>query len=272
MGNMPTERPSHLADYQRPPLDEVVLGVQFEPIRDMTSVHARGIWELFRQTYPRVQEQPQIAPQFETFGGVGQHPSIKFQIGNAPVGSRLWFTSADESHLVQFQGDRFLLNWRRRPASGNYPRFEGIARQYELLIDQLARHILMDFNQELTINQAEVSYINVIPVSSYSELPKWIKLLQGFSVNLEGISAVFTEAMFDVTGRPFARLTHELQTAVSADGKAKLLTLSLTVRGKPIIPGVSGALDFMRTAREAIVTRFDSMTTEQAHHFWEKSN
>lgn len=270
--NMPAQRPPHLADFRRPPLDEVVLGVQFEPIRDMTAVHARGVWELFQATYPRVQEQPQIAPQFETFGGAGHHPSIKFQIGNAPVGSRLWFTSADESHLVQFQSDRFLLNWRRRPASGDYPRFEGIAKQYEALIAQLERHITLEFNQGLLVNQAEVSYINVIPVDSYSDLPKWVKLLTGFSVSIEGVSVVFTEAVVDNAGRPYARLTHELQSAISGDGKSKLITLSLTVRGKPILPGVDGALEFMRTAREVIVSRFDAMTTDEAHRIWERSN
>jgi uncharacterized protein (TIGR04255 family) len=267
---MTLERPQHLADYHRPPLDEVVLGVQFEPVRELTAVGTRGVWELFRGDYPKVQEQPLIAPQFETFGGVGHVPSVKFQIGNAPVGSRLWFSSENESHLVQFQSDRLLLNWRRRPSSGEYPRFEGIASQFEALLDKLQEHISSEFRQELTINQCEVSYINVIPVSAYSEIPRWIKILQGFDVHLEGMSTVFTEAIVDQSNRPFARLTHEVQSAIAADGKGKLVTLSLTFRGRPLMLGTSGALEFMRKARDAIVTRFDAMTTQYAHDYWGK--
>ena len=46
-------RPDHLPDYSRPPLDEVVLGVQFASVPVYASVDAKGIWDLYRQEFPR---------------------------------------------------------------------------------------------------------------------------------------------------------------------------------------------------------------------------
>ena len=63
------KRPEHLPDFTDPPLDEVVIGVQFAPVPGYNSVHSMGIWELFQPEFPKVVEQPMIETQFETFGG-----------------------------------------------------------------------------------------------------------------------------------------------------------------------------------------------------------
>ncbi len=260
-------RPAHLPDYAEPPLDEVVIGVQFAPIPGYSSVSAQGIWDLYAAQFPTIQEQPMLQPQFETFGGSNLQASFQFQLG-APVGSRIWFISADANHLIQFQPDRFLANWRKNPNLRPYPRFEGIAEAFEMNLILLRKYLSTTFGYEIDINQAEVSYINVVPVEDFSEAGDWFSLWNGGHLNVEALNTSFTEVMRGRDGRPLARLHHEIQSAFTIDGKQKAFSLNLTFRGKPAGNDVTSAMQFLATGREAIVTRFSAITTQRAHQIW----
>ena len=261
------QRPAHLPDFTDPPLNEVVLGVQFAPVPSYTSVNARDVWELFKGEFPSIQEHPLLQPQFETFGGANLQPSFQFQVGAPPVGSRLWFITAEENHLLQFQPDRFLTNWRKRPNAQPYPRFEGIAEAFENNLDALAKHFASDFSYTLDVNQAEVAYINVIPVEDFSHAGKWFSVWNG-ALNIEAINTSFNEVIRDRDGKPYARLSHVIQSVFTIDGKGKAFSLSLTFRGKPLGNDVQSAMNFLVTGREAIVMRFKEMTTVAAHEVW----
>ena len=125
-------RPADLPEFRAPPLSEFVVGVQFAPIPGYSSIDARAIWELFRSEFPIVQEQTPLPPQFETFGG-GQSSGFQIQFGTVAGPMRLWFVGEQNNHLLQFQPDRFLLNWRRSD-QGSYPRYEVIADRFQELL------------------------------------------------------------------------------------------------------------------------------------------
>lgn len=160
-------RPEQLPDYTEPPLDEVALGVQFVPVPNYTSVFAWKVWELFKAEYPNVQELPALNTQFETFGGLNLQPGFQFHLGSPPIKSRLWFISPDENHLLQYQPDMFLLNWRKHPSSQPYPHFEGIISDFERNLQILRAYFDSDFSHQININQAEITYINTIPISYF---------------------------------------------------------------------------------------------------------
>ncbi len=261
-------RPEHLPDFTDPPLDEVVLGVQFAPIPLFTSVDSRGVWELFKDEFPKVQEQPLLQQQFEIFGGANLQPSFQFQVGAPPVGSRLWFVSDAENHLLQFQSDRFLTNWRKSPNPQPYPRFEGISETFKKNLVTLASLLSSEFDYVIDINQAEVTYINIIPVDDFSHAAQWLSFWSGETLNVEGISTSFNEIIKDGNGKPYARLFHALQSVHTIDGKHKAFNLSLTFRGKPSSNDIASAMDFLKAGREAIVMRFKHMTTDSAHNHW----
>lgn len=264
-------RPQHLPDFTDPPLDEVVLGVQFSPIPDYSSVNAQEIWNLFKSNFPLIQEQPLLQPQFETFGGSNLQASFQFQLG-APVGSRLWFISSDSNHLVQFQPDRFLANWRKSPNPHPYPRFEKVAAAFESNLSVLSQHLSKAFEHSLDVNQAEVSYINIIPVEEFSEVGRWLTLWSGGHLNVEALNANFTEVIRGDDGKPMARLHHEIRSVFTADGKQKAYSFNLTFRGKPNGIDVNSAMEFLAAGRIAIVTRFDELTTVRSHEFWGKKS
>lgn len=271
-------RPDNLPEYDSPPLDEVVLGVQFAPPASYTSVYAKDVWELFQANYPNVQEQPAIEPTFETFGsqlaGIRLGPAIKFHIPMVSSRMRLWFVSSDETHLVQFQSDRLLLNWRRRQDANPYPRFETFVDSFYECARKLEAFYNDKFDHELVINQAEISYINIINVDKYSEASKWLSYLQCNSENLESINNQMSEVVSSDSGSPFARLSVDLQSVVTTDPRAtpsKAFRLSITFRGKPDGADIEHALVFLRKGRELIVNKFTELTTESAHRAWGRS-
>ena len=266
LGNM--VRPSHLPDFTHPPLDEVVLGVQFSPSPHYTSVILKDVWELYRGEFPRVQEMPALEPVFETFGGPSPQPSMEFHFGPPPLRSRAWFISPEQSHLIQFQQDRFLLNWRRRPTGTEYPHFEDIARMFSDSLTKLAHWLEGSQSHPLEINQAEVCYNNIIPVDAFASVGDWFMFWKPGKWNIEGLTTTFREVLCDTNGKPHARLIHELMSVSMADGKSMAFRLSLTVRGAPLGSDIGSAISFLEMGRERIVTRFGELTTEQAHKVW----
>lgn len=207
-------------------------------------------------------------PQFETFGGANLQASFQFQMGAPPVGSRLWFVTNEGNHLLQFQPDRFVTNWRKRPVPQPYPRFEGIAGAFESNLNTLANHFASKFDYRININQAEVAYINIIPVEDFFHAGKWFSVWNDVVSNTEILNTIFNEVIQDKSGKPYARLSHIIQPIFVADGKQKAFHLSLTFRGKPSGADVPSSMQFLTLGREKIVMRFKEITTSEAHNIW----
>lgn len=261
-----------LPSFRNPPLDEVVLGVQFEAPSNYTSVDAASVWEIFKDDFPTVVEMPRLEPQFETFGGAVAGAGFQLNFGPGSPKSRLWFVSKDQTHLVQFQDDRFLINWRKRPngvdSSQPYPRFEPIVSSFKAYLERLSEFYLSHFGINLAVNQAEVSYINLI---KHDVLPVGMQVFSFLDLSafkLEGVNSFFTEAVNDGLGRPIARLSHDLQSMFTRDGGSGAYGLSLTYRGRPSGPTVDSAVEFLEAGRKMIVFRFCDLTTSQAQEAW----
>lgn len=261
-------RPKHLPDFTNPPLDEVVLGVQFSHITGYSAVDAFGVWSLFKKDFPKIVEQPLLEPQFETFGGANLQPSFNFQVGPGSMGTRLWFVSEQENHLLQFQPDRFLSNWRKGGNLVPYPRYETISVAYEKDLNTLSEYSLASHSSALEVNQAEISYINIVPVNEFSEAKEWFSIFTADGVDFEGLNINFNEVVRNDAGEPFARLSHSIQSVFALDGQHKAFSLSITFRGRPEGTDTSAAMRFLHNGRSKIVSRFGELTTTKAHEIW----
>lgn len=262
-------RPKHLPNFELPPLDEVVIGVQFARPANYTSINAKDVWNLFKDKYPTVEEHPPLAPSFEMFGGSTTPSTFRLQLQPTPLISRLWFISKDRSHLIQFQTDRFLLNWRRQPQGSNYPHFESIADSFEKHFGALRDFFKDSISNNIIINQAEVSYINVIPIEKYTQAEEFFSFLT-ITNDSESFNFQTTEVIKDQDGKPYARLFQELQSVTTLDGKSRAFNLSLTFRGKPSGNEIADTVPFIFAGREKIVTRFTAATTNGAHSIWKQ--
>lgn len=261
-------RPEHLPDFLNPPLNEVVLGVQFNPPKEYQQILAGEVRNLFRAEYPQVQEQPPLAPAFETFGLPSKAGQLKFITGASH--DRFWFLRPDGDELIQFQQDRLLHNWRKvGNAMNEYPRFELMFERFRGELKQLQGYLTALSQQPLTINQCEISYINHIAAEAGEALrvSDWLRFMTFGARDPDDFSVAFREIINDEEKKPQGRLTCEASTAAKADGQ-QIIAVNLTVRGAPKGPDIDSALQFIAKGRELIVNRFAKLTTEEAHKKW----
>lgn len=269
IGSEHLTRPSHLPDFKEPPINEVVLGVQFATPRGYSQIRAHEVWQLYRSDYPTVQEHQALAPAFETFGiPSAASPEISFISGASH--DRFWFLSATSEELIQFQQDRLLHNWRKVKESGSeYPRFERMIAKFEEELETFENYASKLAPQALRINQCEVTYINHISVAEESASLRpadWLTVVGGGAQDFDDFATSLRQILKN-GNKPFGRLIVNAATARRPDGK-KLISLNITVRGSPSGAGRSEAIQFLKNARDVIVCKFAEITTKQAHDAW----
>lgn len=279
---MTAARPAGLPNFKRPPLNELVLSVQFGSL-PFKNVHAGLLWQKFSTIYPRVEEQPALEPVFETFGAPTPAPQISFQLMSM-VGAaiRYWFISPDGNELLQVQGDRLLHNWRQQDPQDEYPRYEGLKEKFAHEIAVAASFFRESGFGEMSFNQCEVSYINVIDMpdgqdpnarldevltiisSEHSDtfLPPLERGILNFSYVLPGESG----------NEPLGRLHINVQPVVHRKNNRPAVRLHLTARGNPNDSSLDAALAWLDKGREAAVKGFASITTQNMHRLWERTN
>lgn len=265
-------RPDHLPDFARPPLNEVVLGVQFSPPKGYQQVRAGEVWALFKSEYPLVQEHQALEPAFETFG-LPHHAKVggRLSFVTGATHDRYWFLRKSGDELIQFQQDRLLHNWRKVGDQTNeYPRFERMAQRFTDEARQLERYLASLSPQMLAINQCEVSYINHIEFGAGQvNLSDWFRGFSLAGVEADDFNIGFREIIRGDNQQPVGRLTYEIATGIRPDGK-RIIVLNLTARGAPTAADIDSAMRFIAKGRELIVCRFAEITTEGAHKAWER--
>jgi uncharacterized protein (TIGR04255 family) len=278
---MPTNRtiarPADLADYTSPPVTEVVLGVQFNSLERFLAPHLGLVWGRFRSDFPNIVEHPPLFPTFETFGSHPQFfPAMGLQIAAADM-PRVFFINEDRTQLLQLQKDRFLHNWRKIAAGGEYPRFERMLETFEIgfktVIDVLAEEKL----GTVIPNQCEVSYINQIPVldgeSVYDTFNKVFAhqsasmILDDLGGAPEDLRLLLRYIIRDENSAPAGRVIISADPARRADG-VTIIQLTLTARGIPPTPDSAGLVNFLGRGRLHIVRAFTNLTSEQMHKEW----
>jgi len=262
---MAMQRPDHLPDFRQPPLNEVVVGVQFAPAIGYQQILAGEVWGLFRTDFPVVEEHPPIPPAFETFGlPSGAQINLGFITGAQH--DRFWFLSDSRAELIQFQQDRLLHNWRKVGEQTAYPRFEAMIVRFQREMTALETYFSSLSPQRLICNQAEISYINHISPFSDNALG-WLRVLDTGDQPPEDVSAVFRRVVRDRNGKRIGRLICEIQTAVGGKGE-RMFILTLTCRGGPEGDKIADVIDFLTAGREMVVNEFARVTSDSAHTHW----
>lgn len=262
-------RPDHLPEFERPPLNEVVLGVQFAPATGYQQIRAGEVWGLYRSEFPFVEEHESIPPSFEIFGMPQRTPSINFGLVTGAQHDRFWFLAPGKDELIQFQHDRLIHNWRKVAGDKPYPRFESVIARFAKELRQLEAYFNALSPQTLACNQAEVSYINHIPIDgpeNRGSASEWLRFVN-FGSEPDDLSMTYRRTLCNDDGVPYARLISELTTAFSPN-KGRLFVLNLTVRGAPSNPLIPAALELLSLGRDVIVEEFTAITTDSAHKIW----
>ena len=119
-GSLVSETRAPLPDFARPPVIEVALDVQFEPLAKLRTPELARFWMSLRERFPRAEEQVALPPMnIEPIEGGPEQPlQLQLQLLRAPTVDRWWLLNEAASELVQVQQDRFIVNWRRAPRRG----------------------------------------------------------------------------------------------------------------------------------------------------------
>jgi uncharacterized protein (TIGR04255 family) len=262
----------NLPSFQNPPIDELVLSIQFASIAQLKSAHIGLFWSKIRDRFPDVSEQPTVQPVFETFGGIRAAPGIQFQALFTPPMPRYWFEKLGEPALLQLQQDRLLRNWRQAPDNSRvYPRYESIRTGFRKDVEEYQTWLRSEELGEIVPNQCEVTYINIIRLPDGSNPHTQLNRISPASEKLEH-SNVQLVSVFERDGKPAGRTYVNFQPAYTQATTEPIVKLDITVRGKPFGETVDNAFDFLDLARAEVVNTFTALTTEEMHKFWGKTD
>jgi uncharacterized protein (TIGR04255 family) len=275
---MKRRRPK-LPDFDKPPVVEVYLSVQFEPLRGFDAACMHAFWQQLNSEFPNAKYQPTLAHEIEQFGGSPGQLGIQqiqlLQIQEMQV--RLALTSTDSARLIQIQADRFVHNWRKTTPDANYPRYEAIRERFESHFEVFSRVLTDRGLGSPKIDQCEVSYINHIPASGaiggFPEAPRVFRQLQDVSEAdslppLEDVGVRARYTLRDARNDPFARLHTLMQPATISGPEDRVFVFTLLVRGHPSEPTLNSALEFCDLGRSTIVRAFAALTTPEMHKVW----
>lgn len=163
---MPRKRPADLPNFEKPPLREVVVGVQFESLRGLRQAHLGDYWQHVRGEFPSTQDRPPLESALEIPGGPRQQ-TLEVQFGTPPP-ALCWFVSSGGDRLIQVQHDRFLLNWRRTDDGAGYANFEPILDEFG---DRFRQFVTWTNENGMAVVpiQTEVSYLNIFDTDRISD-------------------------------------------------------------------------------------------------------
>lgn len=267
--------PNPLPEFGRPPLNEVVLGIQFEPLAHFRLPHFGLFWPRIRDRYPRTLDKTPLAHVVEWVEPRPQEggSAILLQEELPPV--RCWFLDETETSLIQLQKDRFLRNWRQLIGNESYPRFNNLSNFFFKEWNEFLAFVTEEELGQPKINQCELTYVN-----HFEPGIGW----KDFS-NLDGLFS-FLKPRQIATGLPGPDLFTWSARYKLLDGKSAghvkvdtvfrgrdlkiILAMNLTARGAPVGSAMIDVSAWFTMAHEWIVRTFDELTEPPMHKIWEK--
>lgn len=270
---------SPLPSFENPPVIEVALSVQFDPIEALQVPQMGLLWSHFREDLPKTQTQPRLQPEFERFGTIPALISpFRIEAFDIPPVPRLWFLNESETELVQVQQTRFIANWRR-VKNEPYPRFDTVFQRFKERFEIFRKFLTHEDLPIPVYNQCEVTYVNHITVDAAPGTHGTAERL--LTIWEEQYSDEFLHDPEDVMIRlrypipggnqdPVGRLHIDLQPAFKED-QTPIFVLNVTARCKPLASGLEDVYKSLELCHQWIVRGFSSITTRSMHQIWRRN-
>jgi len=263
-------------DYNNPPVNEVVIGVQFDTLKSFAAVHPGLYWQRIKDRYPQFSAHPPIATVIETFENLPAPPVKQhLELSSTPPLPRCWFLDSSGNQLVQLQAERFLHNWRKVTGEEVYPRYKTILPEFVRLWKDFLDFAAAENLGEVKPNHWEVTYVNHIYQGEgwttledlHKLFPAWSsESSQGSLPQPERINLDFSYAFPD----DLSRLHISLVPAYTRKDNRMLLRLNLTARGRLESIDHKSLIRCLGLGHKWIVRGFTDFTSPEAHAIWEK--
>jgi uncharacterized protein (TIGR04255 family) len=246
-----------LPDYQNPPLNEIAIGILFEPLNQWQTRHVGQFWSEVSKEYPATEDQPPILD-------VEQAPRLQH------LPRRTFLVSQDQNFVIQLQESRFLFNWRKRKDDDVYPRFDAFFQKFLQAWAAFSKFVERERLGQLKPIRYELSYINHLeqtdkPVATtaeqYVRMFDWSTLHATFLPPPSGINTIWTFQLPEPLGVGQANLGQGKR----ADGREVLVFIMSCVGAAS--PRVS-MNDWFAAAHQWLTRGFSELITESAQQAW----
>ncbi len=265
-------RPPDLPDYEAPPVDEVILGVQYAPIPGSDTVLSPYSASIAAE-YPNVQYLPRIETPIEQLSSGMPFFPLQTQLPFAPqsLTGRTWLVSADDSLIIQIQNDRFMHNWRHR--ASEYPRFEFLVQRFWERYEMYRAALAEAGQQTPQPLQLEVSYVNWIVDQAISE---FFRPGAAADVQIHGVDRYPEQQQWAGSylvrdeSQALARLTMICGPAMRLDPHPERGTQFQLTFKAPLQPSATDdqIQELALVGRDTIVRAFTDLTTAPSHRRW----
>ncbi len=263
-----------LPDFEKPPVVETVLSVQFREVKGLDTALLIKYWRDYLEAeLPTIEERSRYEPPIEQFGPNRGTSTVDFQIGAPPTSPRLFCSGSN--HLVQLQVDWFAYNWRKVADSPEYARYEKGRAKFESWISKFETFLQSSLNGSFIPTQCEVSYINHILLTQddiiegpFGTVFKSIQPRAGEFLPDPENARYIANYLINGEDRPAGRLHITADQASIGEDLQPILLLSLTARGLPISPDLAGVLGFLDIGRRWVVKGFVDLTSSLLHQRW----
>ena len=275
MQSVPTpSRDPDLPDYDRPPVGETALSVQFDKLTKMKSMHLGLFGRKMQDLFPTTEERLPIPPAIEQFSEIQPHDvHIRFEAVETFALPRLLLLSSTGTEMIQIQNDRFTTNWWKTKEQDKYPHYDPrIKPAFERDFQKFQAFLAEEQLGPLKVNQCEVTYVNhIIGGSGWEKLGEfgeifafWNELPDPLS-HPEDLVFHIRFPIRDENNRLIGRLHVNAQPALRTTDRALMYVVNLTARGQ-----LGTGFEFFDVGRKWIVKAFDALTTQNMHAVWEK--
>lgn len=258
-----------LPTFERPPLIETVLGVQFAPIKGLSTAHLGLFWGRLGEGWRQAGEADAVGQVLTE----EQMPGAR--LGEAMIvhgrARRLRFLDASRSRMLQVENGWFVHNWRRTAEAEPYPRFAVLLPEFLGLLAKWRQFLAEQQLGGPVANLWEVSYVNAIEKGSMWQTPNdWANLLPALlaAPRLGTFGMPTTGALrwqFDLPGSA-GYLEVTLDHVLESGRGSEALRVMQTARGR--ISDSSAIEAGLRAGRDAIVRTFEAMSSEAAQRHW----
>lgn len=263
--------------FARPPLVELALAVQFEPLDKLQGPELGLWWAQIRDRFPIVERYAPRPTAQELFGESVVAPQVRFALSDAPPLPLYWFLSEDKTELIQLQQDRFVANWRKGGADQEYPRYSHVRRRFEEEFTSLMGFIESEGIGHVNPNQCEITYVNhMIAGDGWEDFSQMDRVFtvwaphynEPFTLPLEDARFTARYGFTDVQGAALGRLYVAVEPAYRIEDRKPMIVMTLTARGRPDGPAIDGVMSFIDRGHDAALLGFKAVTTTEMQKRW----
>lgn len=263
----------------RAPVVEAVLGIQFDPIPDLTEGHLGMFWGTIKDRYALCQTQPPIQQRPDPTDPALRFAQIVMGFEASQGESRLQLVTRDRTKMVQVQNGWFVTNWMKREGHA-YPRSGPVKEDFLKMYREWAAFLRVQGLSDIKPNQWEVTYIDHIPAGTvWSDSKDWAKVFPGLVGPCQFGSGSVVSKKVDTTvnladNRGVLRLSLENGRMVASPTADVLILRSIALGPVRNDAGATNSeaavMAGLDIGHRAVVDTFFEIAGSEAVEYWKK--